>query len=67
MSPGVGFIGGKLHIVGGYSWPGAVDQVEMWDQDREEWIRTDIRLKYQRFNHATLTVPGDMFPECGGV
>ena len=32
--PGVGFIGGDLSIVGGYSWPGAVDLVEKWDEDR---------------------------------
>ena len=34
MMPGVGFIGGKLSIVGGYSWPEGVDLVEMWDEDR---------------------------------
>ena len=37
--PGVGFIGGELSILGGYSWPGAVDLVERWDEDREEWVR----------------------------
>ena len=34
MMPGVGFIGGKLSILGGYSWPGAVDIIEQWDEDR---------------------------------
>ena len=34
MMPGVGFIGGDLSIVGGYSWPGAVDLIEKWDEDR---------------------------------
>ena len=34
MMPGVGFIGGDLSIIGGYSWPGAVDLIEKWDEDR---------------------------------
>jgi len=34
MMPGIGFIGGKLSIVGGYSWPGAVDIIEQWDEDK---------------------------------
>ena len=34
MMPGIGYIGGKLSIVGGYSWPGAVDLIEEWDEDR---------------------------------
>ena len=34
MMPGVGFIGGKLSILGGYSWPEAVDIIEQWDEDR---------------------------------
>ncbi len=32
--PGIGYIGGRLSIVGGYSWPGAVDLIEEWDEDR---------------------------------
>ena len=40
MMPGVGFIGGKLSIVGGYSWPEGVDLVEMWDEDRWDSITT---------------------------
>lgn len=24
----------------------------------------DLSIKYPRYNHATVTVPGDMFPEC---
>ena len=84
--PGVGFIGGELSILGGYSWPGAVDLVERWDEDREEWVRrsnnsllqltyvlpscsmyiscSSHKIKYARFNHGTITVPGDMFPNC---
>ena len=34
MMPGIGFIGGKLSIIGGYSWPGAVDIIEQWDEDK---------------------------------
>ena len=64
MMPGVGFIGGDLSIVGGYSWPGAVDLIETWDEDREEWVKSENKIKYSRYNHATVTVPGDMFPQC---
>ncbi|XP_023322030.1 kelch-like protein 33 isoform X2 [Eurytemora carolleeae] len=64
MMPGIGFIGGKLSIVGGYSWPGAVDIIEQWDEDKEEWSRSINKIKYARYNHATITVPGDMFPQC---
>ena len=64
MMPGVGFIGGQLSIIGGYSWPGAVDLIESWDEDREEWLVSEKRIKYNRYNHATVTVPGDMFPQC---
>ena len=31
---------------------------------REEWSRTGAKIKYPRYNHATITVPGDMFPQC---
>ena len=30
--PGVGFIGGKLSVIGGYSWPGGVDLLEEFDE-----------------------------------
>ena len=48
MMPGVGFIGGKLSIIGGYSWPGGVELIEEWDEDNEEWIKTAKRIKYSR-------------------
>ncbi len=94
MMPGVGFIGGRLSVVGGYSWPGGVGSVEQWDDDNAEWVRAteQLKLKYprwaerggldqfhlffglptdgsvclpsSRFNHGTVTVPGDMFPQC---
>ena len=40
--PGVGFIGGQLSILGGYSWPGAVDLIETWDEDRQEGYSIEI-------------------------
>jgi len=64
MMPGIGFIGGQLSIVGGYSWPEGVDIVENWDEDREEWRISPWKLQQARYNHGTLTVPGDMFPQC---
>ena len=33
--PGVGFIGGKLSVIGGYSWPGGVDLLEEFDEVRK--------------------------------
>ncbi|XP_059095761.1 uncharacterized protein LOC131890438 [Tigriopus californicus] len=64
MMPGIGFIGGKLSVIGGYSWPGGVDLIEQWDEDQEEWVKSRLKLKYPRYNHATITVPGEMFPKC---
>lgn len=49
MMPGLGFIGGKLSLVGGYSWPGGVDLIEQWDDDNEEWIVSkNLKIKYPR-------------------
>jgi len=42
MMPGVGFVGGALSVVGGYSWPGGVDTVEQWDDDRRQWVKNDV-------------------------
>jgi len=51
MSPGVGFVGGRLSVVGGYSWPGGVDTVEVWDDDSSEWIKNDaIKLRYIEYS-----------------
>ena len=62
---GVAFIGGKLSVIGGYSWPGGVDLIEEWDDDEGVWKKkVDFKLKYARFNHATVTVPGSMFNQC---
>jgi hypothetical protein len=41
MMPGIGYIGGRLSIVGGYSWPGAVDLIEEWDEDRYSTVEWD--------------------------
>ena len=50
MMPGVGFIGGKLSLIGGYSWPGGVDLIEQWEEDAidEEWQKTNLTLNYPR-------------------
>ena len=48
MMPGLGFIGGHLSVIGGYSWPGGVALIEQWDEDQEEWVKVDHRLKYPR-------------------
>ncbi len=50
MMPGVGFVGGRLSVVGGYSWPGGVGTVEQWDDDNAEWVKADpkLKLKYPR-------------------
>ena len=42
----MGFIGGQLSIVGGYSWPGGVSLVEQWDEDLEEWVNELQRMRY---------------------
>ncbi len=44
MMPGIGYIGGRLSIVGGYSWPGAVDLIEEWDEDRYSTVQWDPEL-----------------------
>ena len=31
---------------------------------REEWSKNENKIKYSRYNHASVTVPGDMFPQC---
>lgn len=48
--PGVGFIGGKLSLIGGYSWPGGVELIEQWEDDTvdEEWQKTPLKLDYPR-------------------
>ena len=48
MMPGISFVGGKLTIIGGYSWPGGVDLVEQWDDDNEEWVKSSLKIKYPR-------------------
>ncbi len=67
MMPGIGYIGGRLSIVGGYSWPGAVDLIEEWDEDRyivysgiQNWIRIqrmDPRFRSVSF-HTALQMKG---------
>ena len=35
-----------------------------WDEDAEQWIISEKKITYSRYNHATVTVPGEMFPQC---
>ena len=48
MMPGLSFIGGKLSVIGGYSWPGGVSLIEEWDDDLGEWKKSPFKLKYPR-------------------
>ena len=50
--PGVSFIGGKLSVIGGYSWPGSVPLIEQWDEDNSvdgEWVKTNLQLEFPRY------------------
>ena len=49
MMPGVGFVGGNLSIIGGYSWPGGVKLIEKWNDLNDEWDRSNFTLKYPRY------------------
>ena len=52
MMPGVSFIGGKLSVIGGYSWPGSVPLIEQWDEDNSvdgEWVKTNLQLEFPRY------------------
>eukprot|EP00096_Caligus_rogercresseyi_P006745 TRINITY_DN2353_c0_g1_i1.p1 TRINITY_DN2353_c0_g1~~TRINITY_DN2353_c0_g1_i1.p1 ORF type:complete len:788 (-),score=160.43 TRINITY_DN2353_c0_g1_i1:106-2409(-) len=64
MMPGVGFVGGTLTVIGGYSWPEGVKLIETWDEDNEEWVKSNLTIRLPRYNHATVTVPGEIFPQC---
>jgi len=48
MMPGIAFIGGRLSVVGGYSWPGGVDLIEQWDDDTQEWVKSSLKIKQSR-------------------
>ena len=48
MMPGVAFIGGKLSVIGGYSWPGGVKLIETCNDITDEWDRSNFTLKYPR-------------------
>ena len=49
MMPGVAFIGGKIAVIGGYSWPGGVKLIETWDDINDEWIKSNMTIKYPRY------------------
>lgn len=62
MMPGIGFIGGTLSVIGGYSWPGGVTLIENWDDINDEWIKSNMTLKYPRYelsrNYESYTILG---------
>jgi len=60
---GLAHVGGKLTVVGGYNWPGAVAEVEQMDEDSEDWNISNIEME-GRMNHGIVTVPGEQFPQC---
>lgn len=45
MMPGVGFLGGRLSVIGGYSWPGGVELIEVFDEDTEEWVKRQVKIE----------------------
>eukprot|EP00090_Calanus_glacialis_P005309 TRINITY_DN14118_c0_g1_i3.p1 TRINITY_DN14118_c0_g1~~TRINITY_DN14118_c0_g1_i3.p1 ORF type:complete len:452 (-),score=116.15 TRINITY_DN14118_c0_g1_i3:68-1423(-) len=63
IGPGMAFIRGKLSMIGGYTWPEAVNDVEMFDSDEEKW-NVDSKSQEKRFNHVALTVPSALLPQC---
>ena len=79
IGPGMAFIRGKLSMVGiqalnehtitwifqigGYTWPEAVNDVEMFDSDEEKW-NVDSKNQEKRFNHVALTVPSALLQQC---
>jgi len=63
VGPGMAFIRGKLSLIGGYTWPESVGNVELFDADEEVWT-VDGESQGNRFNHVALTVPASLLPQC---
>ena len=38
MMPGVGHIGGRMSVIGGFAVRGGVDIIETFDEDGQEWL-----------------------------
>lgn len=63
IGPGMAFIRGKLSMIGGYTWPEPVNDVEMFDSEEENWT-IDGKNQAKRFNHVALTIPATLLPQC---
>jgi len=63
IGPGMAFIRGKLAMIGGYTWPEPVNDVETFDTDDESWS-VDSANQDKRFNHVALTIPYTLLPTC---
>jgi len=63
IGPGMAFVRGKLTMIGGYTWPLPVSDVEFFDSDEDSWSM-DNNNQDMRFNHVALTVPADLLPQC---
>ena len=62
----VGFIGGVITVAAGLdkNWKIMSDTMEVWDEEENRWKVSDVRLKYGRSSHGTVTVPAIWFPRC---
>jgi len=63
IGPGMAYIRGKLHMIGGYDWPYTVTDVEIFNRVDGSWS-LDSAKQGKRFNHVALTVPAKLFPTC---
>jgi len=63
IGPGMAFVRGKLTLIGGYTWPLPVNEVEWFDNEEDSW-NVDIQNEDMRFNHVALTIPADLLPQC---
>merc|ERR1712142_930050 len=63
IGPGLAYIRGALHVIGGYDWPYTVTDVEQFDGVDGSWAVVE-KWQAKRFNHVALTVPAKLFPTC---
>jgi len=63
IGPGLAYIRGTLHVIGGYDWPYTVTDVESFDGVEDSWAVVP-KWQAKRFNHMALTVPAKLFPTC---
>jgi len=63
FGPVMAHVGGKLSVIGGFTWPSSVGEVEQFDDENEEWEDSSAAVT-GRFDHAVVTVPGSLFDSC---